>query len=130
MKKNNKAHNLANTKYAAKNYDRILLRIRKDGETTREKIQNAAAAAGESVNEYILNAVRERMNQGPAATGDGKTEKENPPRVSDHIEENPGGVSSDPEENPGRDPEEKTGGALSSENITPEPVRTPFIEDP
>ena len=130
MKKKNKAHNLANTKYAAKNYDRILLRIRKDGETTREKIQNAAAAAGESVNEYILNSVRERMNQGPTATGDGKTEKENPPRVSDHIEENPGGVSSDPEENPGRDPEEKTGGALSSENITPEPVRTPFIEDP
>ena len=111
MKKNNKAHNLANTKYAAKNYDRILLRIRKDGETTREKIQNAAALAGESVNEYILNSVRERMNQGPTATGDGKTEKENPPRGSDHIEEHPGG-------------------ALSSENITPEPVRTPFIEDP
>lgn len=117
-------------KYIHEHYKQIVLRLPTAGDVTRETIAAAAATAGASVNAFIIDAVREKMNQGPTATGDGKTEKENPPRVSDHIEENPGGVSSDPEENPGRDPEEKTGGALSSENITPEPVRTPFIEDP
>jgi len=100
-----KSQILANTKYAAKNYDRILLRLRKDGETTREKIQNAAAAAGESVNEFILNAVREKMNQGPTATGATDPEKENPAALPDQLEENP-----------------------AADN--PEPVRVPFIEDP
>lgn len=57
-----KAHIKATTKYESKAYDKVLLRIRKDGELTREDITAAATAAGESLNEYILNSVRERMN--------------------------------------------------------------------
>lgn len=57
-----KAHIKATTKYESKAYDKVLLRIRKDGELTREDITAAATAAGESLNEYILNSIRERMN--------------------------------------------------------------------
>ena len=52
----------AQTKWEAKAYDKVLLRIRKDGDLTREQITAAATAAGESLNEYILNSIRERMN--------------------------------------------------------------------
>ena len=57
-----KAQTKAKIKYETKAYDKVLLRIRKDGELTREDIQQAATAAGESLNEYILNSIRERMN--------------------------------------------------------------------
>lgn len=52
----------AQTKWEAKAYDKVLLRIRKDGDLTRDDITAAATAAGESLNEYILNSIRERMN--------------------------------------------------------------------
>lgn len=58
-----KAHIKATTKWEAKAYDKILLRIRKNGEITRETIAQAADQAGESVNAYILNAVLDRMNK-------------------------------------------------------------------
>lgn len=45
-------------RYEAKTYDKVLLRMPK-GE--REQIQVCAAAVGESVNGYILQAVRTRM---------------------------------------------------------------------
>ena len=45
-------------KYESKAYDKILLRIPK-GE--REQIKAAADAAGESLNGYIVQAVRDRM---------------------------------------------------------------------
>lgn len=54
----------ATSKYQAKTYDKILLRIRKDADgLTRDKIQQAADAAGESVNEYILKAVSNRISE-------------------------------------------------------------------
>ena len=46
-------------KYNKKNYDKITVRVRKD-ET--ESIRAAADQAGESLNYYILEAVRQRMN--------------------------------------------------------------------
>lgn len=56
-----RAHIQATTRYETKAYDKILLRVRKDSNRTREDIQIAANAAGESLNEYILKAVDMRM---------------------------------------------------------------------
>jgi uncharacterized protein (DUF1778 family) len=58
-----KAQIKAQTKWEAKALDKICLRIRKDGDTTRDRIQDAATAAGESLNAYILEAVRQRMER-------------------------------------------------------------------
>ena len=56
------ARKKANNKYNKKAYDTILLRTRRDGDITKEDIQAAAAGAGLSVNEYITEAIREKMN--------------------------------------------------------------------
>lgn len=56
------AHKKATQRFETKAYDKILLRIRKDGDRTREDIQKAAESAGESLNQYILNAIDMRMN--------------------------------------------------------------------
>ena len=57
----------AKSKFETKVYDKILIRIRKDrlddSGLSREMIQKAADAAGESMNEYILKAVSNRINQ-------------------------------------------------------------------
>ena len=58
-----KAQIKATSKYESKTYDKILLRIRKEDTPSRSDIQSAAAAARESVNEYILNAIRDRMKR-------------------------------------------------------------------
>lgn len=52
-------------RYNAKAYDRLSLVLRRDGGAgcTKEDIQAAAVAAGESVNEYILKAVLQRMKK-------------------------------------------------------------------
>ena len=55
------AQRKAVTKYEANNYDRVLLRIRKDSTPSRDDIRAAADSAGETVNTYILRAVRDRM---------------------------------------------------------------------
>ena len=57
------AHIRATTKYEAKAYDKILLRIRKDGELTKDTIQMAADQAGQSLNSYILEALKEKMSK-------------------------------------------------------------------
>jgi uncharacterized protein (DUF1778 family) len=57
------AHIRATTKYEAKAYDKILLRIRKDGELTKDTIQMAADQAGQSLNSYILDALKEKMSK-------------------------------------------------------------------
>lgn len=51
----------AQTKWEAKAYDKILLRIRKDGEVTRADIQQAADRDGKSINQFILDAVKEKL---------------------------------------------------------------------
>lgn len=56
------AQNKATQKYIHNKYDQIVLRIRKDGEMTRKTIQDAADHDGKSLNQYILDAVKEKMN--------------------------------------------------------------------
>ena len=48
-------------RYEAANYDKVLVRLPK-GE--REQIKSAADAAGESLNAYIVGAIRDRMDGG------------------------------------------------------------------
>ena len=55
-----KAQIKATTKYEASKYDKILVRLQK-GE--RAEVQAAADAAGESLNAYIVGAVKQRMEQ-------------------------------------------------------------------
>ena len=51
----------AQTKWEGKVYDKILLRIRKDGNLTREDIQKAADSEKMSLNAFIMEAVREKI---------------------------------------------------------------------
>ena len=53
----------AQSKWEQKVYDKVLLRLRKDQEPTRDTIAAAAAASGESLNEYIINAVKKRLDE-------------------------------------------------------------------
>ncbi len=59
-----KAQIKSTTKYEHNTYDKITLRLRRDAETTRNTVQAAADEAGESLNGYILEAVRRRMESG------------------------------------------------------------------
>ena len=59
---NSEAKKRAIEKYNKKNYDKITIRVRKD-ET--DSIKQAAAASGESLNAYILNAVKDKMKTAP-----------------------------------------------------------------
>ncbi len=56
-----KAQAKATQKYERKTYDKVLLRIRKDAEPTRETITKAGQAAGLSLSAYIMEAVTERL---------------------------------------------------------------------
>ena len=56
-----KAHIRATIKYETKSYDKLCIRIRKDADITREDIQAAADLEGESVNAYVMEAVRRRI---------------------------------------------------------------------
>ncbi len=57
----------ATTKYEHKSYDKITFRIRKDGKNgiTREDVQAAADASGMSLNEFVLEAVKEKIEGSP-----------------------------------------------------------------
>ena len=50
-------------RYEAKTYDKILMRIRKDGEdgVTADQIRRAAERDGMSVNAWLLEAVRDKL---------------------------------------------------------------------
>lgn len=48
-------------RYEAANYDKVLVRLPKGD---REQIKSAADAAGESLNAYIVGAIRDRMDGG------------------------------------------------------------------
>ena len=58
-----KAHIAATGRYEKKAYDKVLLRIRKDTEPTRETITKAAEAAGMSLNAYVMEAVKEKLER-------------------------------------------------------------------
>lgn len=57
------ARTRANNKWNAKAYDRFNLVFKKDVSPTKEEVQAAADAAGESLNGYIVGAVKQRMEQ-------------------------------------------------------------------
>ena len=54
----------ADQKWDAKAYDKVLLRLRKDTEPTRDTITRAAECAGMSLNAFIVEAVREKIDGG------------------------------------------------------------------
>ena len=56
-----KAGQKAVNKYIAKNYDRFNLVFKKERKPNQREVQAAADAAGESLNRYILGAVKQRM---------------------------------------------------------------------
>lgn len=58
-----KAHIRATTKFENKTYDKVTLRIRKDGEPTRDEIIKSASEAGQSLNAFVLDAVKEKMGR-------------------------------------------------------------------
>ena len=53
----------ASTRYEKKNYDRLNIRLRKDGDITEEIARAAADAAGESLNAYTIGALKMRMEK-------------------------------------------------------------------
>jgi Protein of unknown function (DUF1778). len=63
----------AKRKYNAKAYDRLYPFVKK-GE--KEKIEQAAAAVGESLNDYIVKAIRQRMEQEGAYLTEGQQDSE------------------------------------------------------
>ena len=58
-----KAHIRATMKYEPRSYDKLCIRIRKYADITREDIQAAADLKGESVNAYIMEAVKKRIEE-------------------------------------------------------------------
>ena len=54
----------ANARYQQKAYDKIFIRTRKDAEITKDRIDEAARAVGESTQAYILGAIKDRMEKG------------------------------------------------------------------
>lgn len=58
-----KAHIAATNRYNAKTYDRILLKIRKDAEINSEFLREHVAARGESLNGFLLRAVKETIER-------------------------------------------------------------------
>ena len=51
----------ADNKWDSKAYDKVLLRIRKDTEPTKETITRYAEQNGESLNGFIMKAIRDRI---------------------------------------------------------------------
>lgn len=56
------AHRRATRKFESKTYDKILVRIRRDADLSRDTINEAASAAGLSLNAFIKDAIVEKMN--------------------------------------------------------------------
>lgn len=62
MGKYNEKSKKYTTDYVKEHYERILLRLKTD-ELSRDEIRRAADAAGESVNTFIVEAVRRRIEE-------------------------------------------------------------------
>lgn len=56
-------------KFNDKTYQRIVLDVRIDSDVNKEAIQQAAEKAGQSLTEYMLEAVRCRIEQDQALGG-------------------------------------------------------------
>lgn len=62
MGKYNEKSKKYTTDYVKEHYERILLRLKTD-ELSRDEIRSAADEAGESVNTFIVEAVRRRIEE-------------------------------------------------------------------
>lgn len=58
----NRQNAASRARYEAKAYDKVYIRLRKDG-LSAELVKAAADKADESVNAYIVRAIRERMER-------------------------------------------------------------------
>ena len=56
-----KAHLEATARFEAKAYDKILLRLRKDGFCSKDTITLAAGKSAKSLNGYITEAIEEKL---------------------------------------------------------------------
>lgn len=63
MAKYTQAQNKASQRYAKKAYDQTLIRFRKDGDMTLDAVREAAERSGESLQGFILDAIREKMER-------------------------------------------------------------------
>ena len=61
------ARTKANNKWNAKAYDRVNLVLKKETSPTKDEVQAAADAKGESLNAYIVGAVAQRMERDASA---------------------------------------------------------------
>lgn len=61
MTKVSAAQKAATKRFEDKQYDKVLLRLKKDGLTSKESIQTHADKAGESINGYITKAIAARI---------------------------------------------------------------------
>ena len=59
-----KAQQKAVSKYMKNNYDNLTIRIRKDDEINKAVITDSANKVNESVNEYVVKAVKKRIESG------------------------------------------------------------------
>ena len=57
------AQKQAEMRYRKKTYDQIVVQLRKDADLTREDVKQYAIDAGMSVNEYIIQAIREKHDR-------------------------------------------------------------------
>lgn len=83
-----KASTLAKQKYNDKTYDQVRFVVRKDGTINKDAIQAAAAKVGESVNEFILKAVSDRITNEVTKAPTAPTEP-----AAESAEPDGGGVS-------------------------------------
>ena len=58
------AQNTATQKYIKNNYEDIRIRVRKDDEINKAVITESASKVNESVNEYVVKAVKQRIKSG------------------------------------------------------------------
>ena len=58
-----KAHIRATTKYEAKAYGKVLLRLRNDSDVNVDTLKAIASATGTSVNGFITDAIREKIER-------------------------------------------------------------------
>ena len=58
-----KAGQIAENKYIAKAYDRVILVLKKDTSPTKDEVQAAADAEGVSLTAYIVAAISQQLNK-------------------------------------------------------------------
>ena len=58
------AQRRANLKYRKKAYETFLLRFRTDTSPTRAEVEQASQRVGESMHDFIIKAIKERITKG------------------------------------------------------------------